>query len=112
MQTIFSATHLIRQRINSICASSKNWKKNFFNENIKKFLYSFSDYLPRFCHQALVGLGEFFNSGLHKSEGCKECDWDFHTGCFKLRGSLLNIWMASIDPRMVPKLDFFEKYYF
>ena len=95
-----------------MCHLQELKKKEIPNENTKKDLFFFSDYLPRFCHQALVGLGKFFNSGLHKSEGCKECDWDFHTGCFKLRGSLLNIWMASIDPRMVPKLDFFEKYYF
>ena len=57
--------------------------------------------MPRFCHQALVGLGKFFNSGLHKSVGCKECDWDFHTGCSKLNGSLPKIWIASIDPKMV-----------
>ena len=59
-----------------------------------------------------MGLGKFFNSGLHKSEGCKEWDCDFHTGCCKLRGSLLNIWMASIDPRMVPKLDFLKNIIF
>ena len=63
--------------------------------------------MPRFCHQALVGLGKFFNSGLHKSVGCKECDCDFHTGCSELSGSLLKIWMASIDPKMVRKLKIF-----